>query len=389
VDGAGDVGRGKQGGRRERPHRPHELGPRIFRRGRWFCADLRPWDGGRPTLRNPGARGWPDRGSRTEDEETARRWSWKYVDLLRDERKRADLGLRKRERPIGPLADAWHRDRERQRKAPKTIAGGRTAIMHLTDHLGAEYPVEDAGESLQSLFDRLLDAGYAPSTLDTIRRHLSAFFGWAGVEPNPARTVELPYDGPGGARAWTPGELVRLRHAADKKGLRLAAELALGTGARQGELWALEGTDFSKHNRTVHIRRQLTQQGERVGKLKSGRSRVAVVLPFVWDHLPDGGGLLLTEDDAPVKLRRSRDLFLDALEEAGLDEPGVGWHRCRHTYARLFLEAGGWMDELQRSLGHASIQTTERMYGHFAPEKEAGYAVSRIYGEGRNLRLVE
>ena len=66
-------------------------------------------------------------------------------------------------------------------------------------------------------------------------------------------------------------------------------------------------------------------------------------------------------------------------EHAGIKEDGNGWHVWRHTYARLFLERGGTMEELQRSLGHASIKTTQDTYGHFSTDKAAALARGRIY----------
>lgn len=392
---------GPPGGRNDqRPHRPHELGPRVFRRGRWFAADLRPWDGGRPTLRNPSARGWPDRGSRTEDSETARRWAWAYVDHYRDEQKRKHLGLSQKSRPLGPAALEWIRHRERQKKSAKTIEGGTTAIGHLEDYLGPDHAIEEITSAvLQEFFNSFLDAGYAVTTLDTMRRHFSSFFGWARIEPNPASRprLDMPDMPEWEARDWSNEDLVRIRAAANKIDeardgkppyMRRSVEVALGTGGRQAELYAFDRRDFSDVRKAVRVVRQLDRSGGRREKLKGKRARTAVVLPFTWDWLPESGLVLPDEDGGTIKTRRSRDLLLEVLEEAGLYEDGIGHHRFRHTYARLFLEMGGWMDELQRSLGHASIKTTERIYGHFAPERAAHFAVSRIYGEGRRLRAI-
>jgi hypothetical protein len=38
------------------------------------------------------------------------------------------------------------------------------------------------------------------------------------------------------------------------------------------------------------------------------------------------------------------------------------------------------LEELQKSLGHASIQTTEDYYGHFSDDAAATLARLRIYG---------
>ena len=86
-------------GSTHRPDRPHELGPSLFRRRRWWAADLRPWGGGRMTLRDPGADGWPDDGARTDDLETAGRWMWAYVGYYRGERKRRERFVKTRRGP--------------------------------------------------------------------------------------------------------------------------------------------------------------------------------------------------------------------------------------------------------------------------------------------------
>lgn len=378
---------GRTGGRRERPHRPHELGPRIFSRGRWKAADLRPWGGGRPTLRNPSARGWPKRGSRTEDDETARRWSWAYVDTLRARAKQHHLGLPDDPGTLAEARDGWL-DHQSLHVADKTWEGGRTATGHLLDHLGASFPVEEiSAAKLQELFDRFLEDGYAASTLDTMRRQLSAFFAWVGVDPNPARVVDLPYTHRGEAEDWNDGQLQTIRDHAGE--LRPVIELALGTGARQSELFALQDRDMRSELHTVRIVRQLDRAGTGFAALKGKKGRTSVVLPFTWAHVPDREGLLFPgPDGAPLKPRQSRDLLVGVLEAAGLYVAGVGWHRFRHTYARLFLEAGGSMEQLRMSLGHASTRTTELFYDHFRPDMAAELAVENIYGKGRRLRAM-
>jgi integrase len=67
------------------------------------------------------------------------------------------------------------------------------------------------------------------------------------------------------------------------------------------------------------------------------------------------------------------------LDLAGLNEDGVGYHSFRHTYARIFIESGGRFEELQKSLRHSSIVTTETLYGHFHEDVAAKLAGDRIY----------
>lgn len=392
---------GKRGRREQRPHTPHQLGPRVFRRGRWFGADLRPWGGGRPTLRDPRAPGWPERGERTEDEETARRWAWAYVDHYRDQAKRGHLGLPGREESptLEEAVRRYLRHSERMRVAPRTYEGRRTVLGHLKDAFDNGAVPLDAIDrpALQRLFDQFLDDGYAPSTLRTMHRIISGLFTWAEVEPHPARGIQLPDVPDDEVRDWTDEEVERIRWAADRidaqritpPSARRAVELALATGLRQQELFALEGREVDEVECTARVTSQFERAGRRRRKPKGKRARTVLILPHWWEwHDPAVDSLILAGPNGPVGARVSHRLLERVLDTAGLNERGAGWHRFRHTYARWFLELGGWMDELQRSLGHASIRTTERIYGHFRPERAAESARSRIYGEGRQLRVV-
>src|SRR5690606_34400044 len=107
------VGRGRSTGRRhERPHRPHELGPRLFRRGRWWAADLRPWGGGRITLRNPRELGGPDKGGRTGLRDVAEKWKWAYVEWAQGRMRTRLLGMRDDSGTLEGAGEAWIEHRE-------------------------------------------------------------------------------------------------------------------------------------------------------------------------------------------------------------------------------------------------------------------------------------
>lgn len=383
--------------RRERPHRPAELGPRLYRRGRWWAADLRPWQGPRLTLRDPSHPGWPEAGERTEDMRVAEAWKWVYVEHYADAIRRRHLGLPPVGRSLGRAAEEWLAMRE-ETKAEATWKNNTAALNRIIERFGADMPVRRIGAAdLQRMFSELLRDGYAPSSLHTERTILGTFFRWAGEDHNPAKDIALPDVPERDIFTWTDDELEKIRTAATSvdaqrqraPSARLAVELALATGARQQELFALEWTAFNADARTVRITRQLSKLGKRFMPLKGKMARTALVLPSWWEwHVPDAAWLILAnEDGSPYDYRAATALVQRVLDTAGLNGPGHGWHDFRRTYGRLFLEAGGWMDELQRSLGHKSIRTTEKSYGHFAQDRAAEFARARIYGEGR-LRVM-
>ena len=91
---------------------------------------------------------------------------------------------------------------------------------------------------------------------------------------------------------------------------------------------------------------------------------------------------LFNRDGQLLGYRTQANLINRVLDAARLGGEGVRFHIFRHTYARRFIELGGRFEELQKSLGHKSIRTTEGTYAHFPEDVAAAQARARIYGEG-------
>jgi site-specific recombinase XerD len=384
--------------RSQREHRPQDLGPRIEQRGRYWTADLRPWGGSRYTsLRDPTHARWPAAGERTEDEDIARRWGWKYVDLTLTEKRNRLLGVRKIGEPVADAAQRFVDERqlavERGLLEQNTAKTQRTAIHHLTEHVASSQTVSGVDTAaLQVLFDELLDGKYAASTLQSYRASLITFFEWAGRggSDNPARTLVIPEIADKDAHAWSDEEIERLRKSADSIGghARLALEVGLNTGTREQELFALDWSHFNFASRTVRVQRQLVHYSEEFKGLKGKRARTALVLPDFEPLYREGRGLVVARPDGrPIGTQPQRRLMEAILDGAQLSHPGVRWHALRHTYARLFIEMGGRFEELQKSLGHSSIAVTEGTYGHFHEDRAAAAARERIY-QHRSIRVV-
>jgi integrase len=53
-----------------------------------------------------------------------------------------------------------------------------------------------------------------------------------------------------------------------------------------------------------------------------------------------------------------------------LEMPRSGFHRLRHTFASIALQAGGDIGTVSKLLGHASMNITLAVYGHFIPGLE-------------------
>ncbi len=162
------------------------------------------------------------------------------------------------------------------------------------------------------------------------------------------------------------------------------AALAIGTGARRGEIAALRWDDLDLDAATVRIERSLeqTKEGIRVKTPKTAAGRRTVSLPaFTVEALRDhrrqtlelrlqlGVGVL--PGDAPVFGDFSgnwpnpdsiSDRWRVAVKSRKL--PKVTFHALRHSHASALIAAGLDVVTVSRRLGHASPALTLSTYSH-------------------------
>jgi integrase len=318
----------------------------------------------------------------------ADKWKWAYVALERGEHRRRVLGLPGRPKPLDEMAERYLEAR-RNTMAPGTWSADRTAIGHLLDAFPGRTHTDIRPEELSAWAESLYQRGYRPNTVHTYLRTLRVFFAALG-DWNPAREVKLPPAPEQDVRTLSDDEISRVRGAAsivDSQRVRtfpscrIAVEVGLSMGLRQGEIFGLRWQDIRPSEKVVRVDRQTIKDRRGTRPLKGRRSRTALVLPGWWDfHERRMGWVLPGRGDQPPGYRTQRNMIVRVLDTAGLNDLGLGWHLLRHTYAARFLRSGGWMQELTRSLGHASIRTTETRYGHLSEDTAASMARGRIYG---------
>jgi hypothetical protein len=132
-----------------------------------------------------------------------------------------------------------------------------------------------------------------------------------------------------------------------------------------------------------------TATAPRCSRSRGRTNRTALVLSSWWEfHDHEASGSIILRPGAKGLSHRSLSWWCERIiQQAGLKRDRQNAHSFRHTYARIALEMGARLEELQRFLGHASIRTTEASYGWLTEQSAATLARARIYGEG--LRLVK
>lgn len=216
----------------------------------------------------------------------------------------------------------------------------------------------------------LVAAGLQPKTIynvvATLRTLLTTAVAWGVLREAPyvrrIRVPERPFD------FLAATETTRLLSSASDDVEQALFLLALGTGARAGEILALRWTDLGPTG--VTLGRSRTRGLE--GPCKSGRPRCVPLAGSVRRALEKivhsrSVRVFCDEQGGAWKLRDLHRRLDAALVHAQLRR--VRLHDLRHTFASHAAIAGVPLRQLQAWLGHASLKTTAR-YSHLIPDLE-------------------
>jgi integrase len=192
---------------------------------------------------------------------------------------------------------------------------------------------------------------------------------------NPCSTVPTPKPKRPEVVVLDGQQVMQLLGAARDVLERALFALAITTGMRQGEIFALSWADVDFVAGTVSVRATLTEDLD--GKLvrsepKTTKSRRVIYLPALAlkalrahqaERQAEQGFVFTSADGAP--LRKSnfiRRVFKPLLKVAEL--PDVTFHSLRHTANSLLIEAGEDPLAIAGSLGHADTRMMFERYGH-------------------------
>jgi integrase len=209
----------------------------------------------------------------------------------------------------------------------------------------------------------------------------AVFYRYA--ETNPVRELppaQRPRPERKEAAYFENDELPRLFSHLRDQPYRSLCLIALKTGMRQGELFALRWCDVDLEEAVVRVRRSRTSGTLGTPKNRERRdvdliSDVVAELVRLQGELgnPNGDSLVFPSANRvgfvtpSVVLRR---YLYPAMARA--DIPRVGptqekrtFHSFRHTFAKRALESGAQITRLSRHLGHSTLKVTTDVYGHW------------------------
>jgi integrase len=146
---------------------------------------------------------------------------------------------------------------------------------------------------------------------------------------------------------------------------------AVNTGMRRGELCGLKWDRVDLATNQIVVTRSLTRYGLSE-TTKSGRRRFVPINPVMKEllrklMLARKGEFVFTEvDGSPMETHHMYREFHAAQRKAGFKRL-IRIHDLRHTFASHFMMNGGNIYDLQKILGHTSLEMTQR-YAHMSPE---------------------
>ncbi len=212
---------------------------------------------------------------------------------------------------------------------------------------------------------------------------------------NPVASVAKPRPPKPEIRPFTPDQLGQLFQASVTDRLFALYLMAIDTGMREGELFAVQWDDIDFAGAGVMVQRALKEVRGKlwVEDLKTNKSRRRIdlspaTLQALHEHrkrqLAEGNAGKLVFCARKAATRRpnlAQRFFHPMLKRAGL--PRIRFHDLRHTAATLLLLANERTKVVSERLGHASTTTTEATYQHVLPtmQKQAAEKMNQILGQ--------
>lgn len=135
-----------------------------------------------------------------------------------------------------------------------------------------------------------------------------------------------------------------------------------GSGARISEVLALRWQDVAPRGNGGAVLHILSGKGGKQREAGIGAKAYAALLALRTPGTSGEAYVFATASGAPVDRQAAHKTMKRLALRAGLDEE-MSAHWLRHSHATHALQKGGNVADLQKQLGHASLQTTSH-YAH-------------------------
>jgi integrase len=278
----------------------------------------------------------------------------------------------------------------------------RHVRLHLVPRIGYLLLSKLSPVHLQQLYEKMTEDGVSAALQrkigTTLGTALRAAIPLKLISSNPVPEIRKPKAPDPELQVYTAEQVSQFLRAAKKDRLYALYVLALDSGMRQGELFALDWPDVDFKAGSVHVQRSLEEIDGilriKEVKTKKGRRRIElsqVTLNALNEHrqrmlieghdVKAGPVFVATEGGRLRKSHVVQRSYEPIIEAAGL--PRIAFKELRHTCATLLLLADVNPKIVSERLGHSKIQITLDTYSHVLPtmQKKATEQLNKILSQ--------
>ncbi len=309
---------------------------------------------------------------------------------------------------VGEYLTSWLETVRYQVKPSTWRRYGNFVKGHIIPALGKIPLSKLSAQQVQMLYTKVLNKGLSTTTVHHIHgmlhRALEDALRMALIQRNVTEMVKPPRRRHHEMAILTAEQARTMLAAVVGDRFEALYVLALTTGMRQGELFALEWKDVDWQHSTLLIRASVQEDGSkfiiaepktaysrrRIGltpmalaALQTHRERIKqekALLGAAWETAYDlvfpntVGGVMIPDNF----VKRN---FKALLRKTGL--PDIRFHDLRHTAATLMLSRGINPKVVSEMLGHSDVGITLRIYAHVLPhmQQAAVNAMQALFDE--------
>ena len=203
-----------------------------------------------------------------------------------------------------------------------------------------------------------MQRGISDRSLDKYRQVLNCFFDWClneeYISKNPCKTIkEIKYEAEP-RRSLTRMQLEQVRRACETKRDLAIVDVLYSTGCRVSELVNMRFTDMDTNKGTIEI----IGKGKKHNTVYLNDSAKLSLEEYLKERKGDSEYLFISEYRPYNKLstRSVEAMFRDMSKKLNIK---LTPHILRHTSATLALQSGMPITQVQKMLGHSSVNTTQ------------------------------
>src|SRR5438132_3053395 len=305
---------------------------------------------------------------------------------------------------VATFAERWLRDWGTQNLGGKAYERyGELLRKHVIPRVGG-LPIQKLrAADLQAIYAAMGDVSdatrlYVHRVTSRMLRHAAQ---WGVVHQNVATLVDAPKARTSEVEVLTQEQANAVLEALQGHWLHPIVALAIGSGARRGELCGLRWRDLDLDSGTMKIERAVeqTKQSIAVKLPKTKHSRRTITLaPVTVDVLrahrraqqeqwlalgrgklaPETPVFAAVEDGGIMSPRSISKAWERVTKRLGI---GVGFHATRHYHASTLIAAGAYVVTVSRRLGHGSAALTLTVYAHLMkPDDHAAAIMQKVLG---------